>query len=64
MKKSTADLLAYDMAKSRFSQSEYNLNEYSARDVARFIKVLSSEFQEHLDDINSDELERFTGLSK
>ncbi|WIM82211.1 hypothetical protein [Gallibacterium anatis] len=64
MKKSTADFLAYEMARGRFSQSNYSLNEMTAKELADFIQTLSSEFQKNLDDLKPDVLERFKHLSK
>ncbi|KGQ55065.1 hypothetical protein NYR30_08295 [Gallibacterium salpingitidis] len=64
MKKSTADFLAYEMARGRFSQSNYSLNEMTAKELADFIQTLSSEFQKNLDDLEPDVLERFKHLSK
>ncbi|OOH92168.1 hypothetical protein BMT54_01190 [Pasteurellaceae bacterium 15-036681] len=50
MKKSNADKLAYEFAKSRFEHSDYLLNSRAAKEVAEFIRVLSSELQQHCHD--------------
>ncbi|WP_410679043.1 hypothetical protein [Avibacterium paragallinarum] len=64
MKKSMADFLAYELARERFAQSNYNLNQMVAKELADFIQTLSSEFQNNLDDFEPDVLERFKHLSK
>lgn len=64
MKKATADFLAYEFAKARFTHSNYLLNPQAAREIAQFIQTLSSEFQNNLDDFDESTIERFKHLSK
>ncbi|OOF85095.1 MULTISPECIES: hypothetical protein [Rodentibacter] len=64
MKKATADFLAYEFTKARFTHSNYPLNQQVAREIALFIQTLSLEFQNNLDDFDESTLERFKHLSK
>ncbi|MGC7561287.1 hypothetical protein [Pasteurella sp. PK-2025] len=64
MKKSTADFLAYEFAKAHYDKAGLNFHENNAKTIGDFIVALSSEFQEKLDDFDSDTVERFKNLSK
>ncbi|OOF53588.1 hypothetical protein [Rodentibacter genomosp. 2] len=64
MKKSTADMLAYEFAKANYDQAGLNFHINNAKTIANFIAALSAEFQDKLVDFDNDTVERFKNLSK
>lgn len=63
MKKSTADLLAYEFAKANYSQTGLNFHPDNAKDITDFIVALSAEFQEKLGEPSIDIVKRFESLT-
>jgi hypothetical protein len=64
MKKSQADFLAYKFAIAHYDKAGLNLHVNNAQTIGNFIAALSKEFQEKLDDLDCDTVERFKNLSK
>ena len=63
MKKSTADLLAYEFAKANYGITGLNFHTDNAKIIADFIVALSTEFQDKLGEPNLDVVKRFESLS-